>query len=383
MNDGAGHRLALTLFLVLGAVPGFAQSGWLTANGEDPVDYVAGVLAEHPIVVLGEGHWIRHDVELVAGLVRQHGGTGFEVLASEFYPAAQQQRVDSLIGAAEWDRALGISILRQAAWPYEEYLDILKAAWEVNRAGRTLRVVAASPGEDWRETILPRGETYDAFMARRILEAAPEESADSVRVVAHMGFHHAFTRYYQPDSWRGDRVLRFMDRTGNLLWRARGERVFMIALHPPFLCREGDRLRLCTPVAGAIDCAASAAGRPIGFDLAGSPFADTPVRAHYATGHRGLVLADLADGWIWQRSPDRYQSVRLIPFDDYVPGPAELAEALARNPFDDEGQFDREGLRELWEKAERDMSDYPAWHRWSDAGTWREKCAPGAGPTPG
>lgn len=376
------NRLILVSLLAsvtgVGAAPGSsgddldARTAFLRTHGRTPTDYVVSKLQQHQIVILGESHWIRHDVELVAQLVRQYGGMEFELLASEFFPASMQQRVDSLITANEWDRALGISVLRVEGWPYEEYLDILKATWEVNRAGRRLRLVALSPGPDWRETILPKGETYDAFMARLILDAAPD---DSVRVVAYMGYNHAFTRYHQPDSWRGDRVLRFMDRTGNVLWRARGERVVMIALNPPFLCREGDHLRLCTPVEGMIDCAASAAGSPVGFSLADSPFADIPVRAHYATGHRSLVLADLADGWIWQRSADRYETVQLIPLEDYAPGPAELAEALAHNPFGDEGDYDREGLRVLWGKAQRDMSDYASWHGWSDAAAWKQSCA--------
>jgi hypothetical protein len=370
------RRLLLAL-LVAGSLPSQAGDSWLSVNGADPVDYIAGTLEEHPIVLLGEGHWIRHDVELVAELVRREGGSGFEVLASELYPASLQARVDALVAAEEWDRPLGISILRAQGWPYEEYLDVLKAAWEVNRNGRELRVVALNPGSDWRETLLPRGETYEDFMARLILEATP---SDSIRLVAHMGFHHAFTRYLQPDSWRADRVFRFMDRTGNLLWRARGDRVFMIALHPPFLCPEGESLRPCIPVEGLLDCAASAAGRPVGFDLAESPFADIPVRSHYTRGYRDLVLADLADGWIWHTTPDRYESVRLIPFSDYVPGPAELAEALAKNPFDDEGEYDRDSLRALWDERERRMADFTRHRNWSDAGAWARACAGSTSP---
>ena len=42
------------------------------------------------------------------------------------------------------------------------------------------------------------------------------------RLLVYCGAHHAFTRCYQPELPREQRVEAFMDRMGNRLWRARG-----------------------------------------------------------------------------------------------------------------------------------------------------------------
>ena len=47
---------------------------------------------------------------------------------------------------------------------------------------------------------------------------------------------------HQPELPRDQRVERFMDRMGNILWRERGQDVFLITLHRPWMYRAGERL---------------------------------------------------------------------------------------------------------------------------------------------
>jgi hypothetical protein len=345
----------------------------LAAGLTPPVDYVASKFADHPVVILGEAHWVRHDLELVRTLIAEHGGRSFDLFASELYPASMQPEVDRVTTAESWDPAQAMAVLRRAAWPYRGYLEVLHEVWRVNRSGsgRKVEVLALGPGDDWRERLLPSGVTYDSSMARRLLDRIGD--ADR-RVLVEAGFHHAFTRYHQPDAWRGDRALRFMDRMGNVLWRALGQRVFMIALHPPFLCRDGEAMRMCLPVDGAIDCAALArGGEPAGFDLAGTPLAELPVRAHYATGYHDLRLHDLADGWIWQRPPEGYRGVEVIPLDEFAPDDAALAEVLAHNPFSDAPNLTRADLERLWAEEAAGLVDLSARWKWAEP-SWRSRC---------
>jgi hypothetical protein len=165
-----------------------------------------------------------------------------------------------------------------------------------------------------------------------------------------------------------------MERTGNIVWRARGERVFMIALHPPFLCRHGENFGGCLPLDGAIDCVAMVDGEPVGFDVSPSPFARFPVQAHYRLGYRDLQFADLADGYVWQGPPDAYEAVGLIPLDVFAPDASAIAEVLANNPFSNEPDVTAADLERLWATQAAALADLPQYIRWFDAATWRERC---------
>jgi hypothetical protein len=351
----------------------------LKAHGRPPAEYVLARLRDHRAVLLGEAHWLRHDVQLVIDLVPRLREAGADVLALEILPAGEQSTIDRVVAGGEWDAEAAVGVLRKAAWPYREYLEILRAVWKHNRGqppARHLKLVALGPGTDWRERLLPRSETYDQFMARIVLDLLQQPGR---RALVYSGLHHAFTRYHQPELPREQRVERFLDRMGNILWREAGEEVFLIALAAPWPCRErtdGPWTR-CLPVGGAIDCAAAALGRPAGFDVIGSPFAGLPItRAYsYAQGYPDLRLEDLTDGFIWTRPIEEYQGVGLIPLSEFAPDPASLAEVAGNNPFSDDKGLGRADLEKLWqEEAERlreILRGPPAdqrFARWRDAG---------------
>jgi hypothetical protein len=109
-----------------------------------PVEYVLQKLERHRIVLLGEGHWIRHDAELVAALVPRLAEARV-VLAMETLEAPDQDAIDRRLAAPEWDEAASMRPLHTASWPYREYQEILRADLSghakaiVDRAGNILR----------------------------------------------------------------------------------------------------------------------------------------------------------------------------------------------------------------------------------------------------
>ena len=189
-------------------------------------------------------------------------------------------------------------------WPYVQYRDILHRAWEANRTADApqLKVIALGPPEDWRKL----GIRYDAFLADRVRNYATD---DRHRVLVYCGMHHAFTHYLQVERLQKGRATEFMDRMGNILWRQFGQDVFLVALHKPWGCGEGEDAfaKLCAPLGGAIDCAAAQnGGTPVGFDILGSPIAETKLdaKSFYATAHPLLRMVDFVDGYIWQEPVD-------------------------------------------------------------------------------
>jgi Haem-binding uptake, Tiki superfamily, ChaN len=263
---------------IVSAAPGrlAAQHGDGTAidfmrGASGPADYILSRFAAHRVVLLGEPHWVKHDAELLATVVPRLLGAKVNTLAAEWLPAREQRRLDALMRSSTWDDTAAMAVLRAGAWLYKEYLDVLHAAWQANRARGgsqpELRVLGLGPDINWREQLLPLGKTYDTFMADRVSERLDEAAAN--RILIALGFHHAFSRYVQPDLPSGQRATRFNDRTGNVLWRRYGEDVFMIVLHHPWYCRAGAawgrgqtaaRTRRCGRVVGMSACARPSVG---------------------------------------------------------------------------------------------------------------------------
>ena len=352
------------------------RAEYLRSHAQAPVEYVLSRFTDHRVVLLGENHWLRHDVELVLAAIPRLPAQGVGALAVEMFRAGDQALIDSLVSAARWDPARAMAILRGAQWPYREYLEIIHAVWSVNQsrpAGGGLRLIALGPGLDWRERLLPVGKTYDGFM-RDIVEAWLQPGDH--RVLIYAGIHHAFTRYHQSELPRASKVERLMDRMGNMLWRDLGEDVFLVTLHRPWQRRIGEKWGRDLPVDGAIDCAAAATGQPVGFDVVGSPFAGLPISRDYwyGLGYPELRLEDITDGYVWNRPIERYEGVRLIPLSEFAPDPASLAEVSANNPFADEKGLGRPEMEALWKKEDERLRDITKSSGWSGLFDWTKRC---------
>lgn len=346
------------------------------ADARTPAEYVLSVLSRCPVVIFGEAHWVREEVSLVRDLVPLLPDSGTRTIAVEVFPAEMQATLDAVLSAEAWNEALAMEVLREAAMPHEEYLEIIEAVWKTRRAkgNDSLHLVALGPGSNFRET-LPPGVTYDSFMADKVKEAL---SARKGRIFVYTGLHHAFTRYLQPETTLDGRARAFMVRMGNLLRWELGERVFVIASHRPVSCGAGDDWAYCEPFGGVIDCAASKVGRgPFGFDVAGSPFAELRFgpRDLYTPGYPDLRLVDFVDGLVWFGPPDALRETRIIPLDRYAPSEVALAEVSEANPFDDRKGLTKAELDALWlERIERGSQPILT-TRWKGVGDWRANCA--------
>ncbi len=339
-----------------------------------PADYLIEKTQQHPIVLLGEGHWIRHDAVLVAEVVPRLAQRRI-VLAMETLRAGDQAAVDRLLSGPEWDEVAGMRLMRSAAWPYQEYLDILQAAWKANRADAgSMRVVALAPDPDWRDTLLrAKGVSYDASMADLV---ATEVTAGR-RVLVYCGIHHAYTRYHQPELDLAGHATSFIDRTGNILRRRFGERVFLITLHRPVWCGK-EPWEYCLPLAAAIDCAAERTGHAVGFDVAGSDFASRVVdrNVYYAHGYDDLRFGEMSDGYVWTKPIEQYELVRLIPLSEFAPDDAALEEVAANNPLSNERGLTRQRIEALWTEDETARADALTYRKWQKLKDWRQGCGP-------
>ncbi len=316
-----------------------------------PADYVVSKFAGHRVVIVGESHWVRHEVNLIREVVPRLKSAGVSMMAIEMLPARFQARLDALIEAKEWNEAEAIALYRGGDWPYREYVEILHEAWK-----HKVRVIGLSPDPDWREKLQSGGLGYDELAAKLVKEAIGRDQ----RILVYCGSHHAFSRYLQPEKPNsGTRVYRYMQRMGNLLLRDLGDDVFTIIVHRPWQCLVDGQWTYCLPFDGAIDCAMK---EPAGFDVAGSPFAELRFarNMYYAFGYPSLRLVDFADGFLWFGPVEAFEGVSLIPLDQYEPDEAARAQHEAE-----------------WAKEEKRLASFVESSKWAHLKDWRSRCTEG------
>jgi hypothetical protein len=137
-------------------------------------------------VLLGKGHKFKHDVELVQGFIPLLHKIGVDQLGIEFGCHEYQDKADRLVTAEAYDENLARWLMFKwgAYWPYKEYLDIYRKAWELNRSlppdAPKFRIVhldyrvnwdlvrESMPAELWKSVFF-RGERDD-HMAKVIID---------------------------------------------------------------------------------------------------------------------------------------------------------------------------------------------------------------------
>jgi Haem-binding uptake, Tiki superfamily, ChaN len=348
-------------------------SAYLRDQSQSPTDYVMSRAASNRITILGEGHWLRQDVMLVGSLIPLFQKADID-LAAEIFPASEQSRIDGLITASKWDEKAANAVMRKASWPYQEYRDLLRTAWAANQGtSRPMKVVALGPPDDWRKELLPRGLTYDSFMADLVTRHVSDTKK---RVVVYCGMHHAFTRYYQAELNNTGQARAYMDRMGNILYRRFGEQVFLITLHKAIWCGDPKQPSYCLPFGGRLDCEGVKLNRPMGFDVVASPVADLRFDSgdYYGFAHPSLRFVDYTDGYIWSGPVESFRSVTIIPLSEYAPD-RETLELLTRsNPFNSEANISLKRLEELWAQQIEANRDWMTKRKWSHLVGWSSRC---------
>lgn len=322
---------------------------WLAEHGSSPADYVLGLFARHDVVLLGEQHRMSHDPLFVQQLVPRLHAAGVQVLAMEFARREDQALIDSLVTAPEWDEDLGREIFFRMfmSWGYREYVDVLEAAWRVNRERPAdtppMRILGVNNSADfslykseadWNDPevqkLVHAGQTEADWAAPVLAEVARGR-----KVLAYCGIHHAFTDFRQPrvsdGAFAGLGVMRF----GNHLREALGEKAITVFLHAPWNSVGGYSADRVHPAGGRLDAFMLARdGGPfaVGFDVADSPLADLPIEnAVYKHGHEPFTLTKFCDGWVYTKPVSEYEPVTYI--EDWINDDnIARARATAMNP---------------------------------------------------
>lgn len=298
-------------------------AGYLRSNWKTPENYIIGKFRDHDLVFIGEGHHIKHDVELVHTLIPLLHKNGVYNLGIEFGCYEYQDKVDALITAESYDENLARWLMFKWAsyWPYKEYMDLYKKAWELNRSlpegkpkfrivNLDYRVNFTYVTEDTPASLLKKifhkGER-DVHMAGVIFE---EIVRINQKALIYAGQQHAATRFYHPKyDFTKKRFLGFNRRVmGHLVYRKMPDKVFNICLHYPW-----PSLKSLTdfnyPVRGAIDgVMREFENKRVGFDVRGTPFGKlSDGSTYYSAGRKRIELSDFCDGYVFQKHFSDYE----------------------------------------------------------------------------
>jgi hypothetical protein len=318
---------------------------WAQDNWRSPQDYVLSAVAGHDIVFLGEFFKIRQNVQLVSDLIPQLYAAGVRNLGIEFALSDDQKEIDALVSAPNWDesRARAVTFDFLVTWGYREYLELYKAAWQINHGlpvgAKHFRVVGLNVRQHWENLKTDRDINDPKVVARIFSDGVPDAHMAEVidrefiqkgeKALVYCGTQHIFTRYRSSEYEKNAAEMKLAEtrRAGNIVYAKIGARAFCISLHAPWPDR-AQRGRLAWPAGGAVDALIAALPpdrRSGGWNTAGNPLGALAVTgSDYAIGATGLTLAGLFDGYVVQGPVSAYAAVTPIP--DFVrPQDAERA----------------------------------------------------------
>ncbi|MCR9132941.1 MAG: hypothetical protein NXI08_10215 [bacterium] len=306
-------RFLFSGFLLLLINPILVQ-GFQNPEIQSAEDYIVQVFEDRDLVLLGEDHAIKENLEFVADLIPELYEAGVYTIGMEFGAYERQDQVDSLLVADEYDEQLirDIMFFYNVGWAYQEYLDIYRAAWMFNQSlipgERPFRILNISYQYNWggvegrdapdsEEDVFYLG-TADEYRAE-LLER--EILSKDEKALVLVGMVHAFTKYKMPILRPGNEndCEIETDILGNMLYQKYPKRIYSVLLHSPFYNYSGRNPFMLQPAGGELEQKLRKTDYPIGFDLNGSEFGELKDDSFFSACSEDFRLKDIFDGYIF------------------------------------------------------------------------------------
>ncbi|MGB7296086.1 MAG: hypothetical protein WBC70_10900 [Candidatus Aminicenantales bacterium] len=314
---------------------------YLDAHVSDPLAFVARKFEDYDVVLLGEIHHRKQDVEFIKALIPYlYKRSGVDIIGWEFGASDLQNEVDALVDAPEFDERKAIWILRTSKvyWNCQEYLEVFRVIWRLNRdltpgRGRVRflqldyvrnerKQYSPDPKvrKEEKKRLLDRDRHMADIMDKEVLQKGK-------KALWYSGLHHAFTKYRQPRFFFRHRTGN-KRRAGNFLFDRYPGRVGTVALHAPAMSRLSIlsdlfpslfSIKFYFPFGSVIDKVYAGRKQPFAFDTGGSPFGELKDNySYYSVDHwGGLKLKDFCDGYVVPCSFAESEAVSSIP--DWIP----------------------------------------------------------------
>ena len=307
---------------------------WLDIHGESPRDYAIKKASQHHITVFGEKHFNRGQVQFLHEIINDlYHRAGVRCIALEFCNHEDNEAIDRLITAPEYDRERALQIGRNHgwhSWGCKEYWEIFEKVWQLNKSlskeQRKMRIVGIDsqvdrsvalvfPGSDFIEgalweklrvirvfLTLPKLVYRDELMAKQVEKEIIDKNE---RGIVWVGKNHSLIRYKQPFYKKG--------RMAYILYKKYGDNIFQINFHSEYTTIEDTDGTSTGP--GFSDfmerIMAVRNHKPVGFDTGESPFMMLRDSTTYYYNYQPQVcFGDITSGFIYLESMEKFQQCR-------------------------------------------------------------------------
>ncbi len=280
---------------------------------QKPHEYICEQFKKYDAILLGEEHRIRENLLFVQELLPYLLKAGVTNVGMEFGSSEVQKGLDQLVTGEVYDeqRARDFMFHYNVTWAMKEYMDIYKAAFELNKSvgknNKKMRILNLSYQYDWSEyrglrypedsqKIFKKG-TIEQF---RVGVVEKEVFAKGEKILILTGTIHAFTKYqYTVYDGLEEHFYRYIQKDfGHLLYKRYGNKVATVLLHQKFPKRMMPNSE--SPCNGKLEqWFLEQGGVPIGIDLNENSVGELSEKSDYRIGYEDLKLRNLADGYIF------------------------------------------------------------------------------------
>jgi hypothetical protein len=209
----------------------------------DPFKFVADKFDDHSIVFIGENHKRKQDLDFLNQLIPYLYQTKkINIIGWEFGAQEYQRDADSVVTASEFDRRKAISVMRRSMfyWCWEEYLNIFKTIWQVNKGIskeedkiKFLQLNTTYVSKLWNSThheaqVKERTKNFDNILPSIIEKVVIQKNK---KILIYCGLHHSMTKFKTPKAFF---IKNNELRAGQILYAKYPDKIFQIDLVSPF-----------------------------------------------------------------------------------------------------------------------------------------------------
>lgn len=317
-------QFSLLFLAFLFPVLGFSQENkttleaveYLKQHPKSPKDYLVSKFKNYPLVLLGEDHAVKENLDFVKSLIPELYQAGVYNLCMEFGAFEKQKELDELLNAEIFDerKAKDMFFYYNVGWAYKEYFDIYKAVWEFNKTlkpnVKKFRIVNLSYQYRW-ENFKGGARTPENMKAVFNLGTPDQFRTEIIKkeiinkdekALIYMGHVHIFTKYRMPILKVNNDDFCDYDEgmVGNRLYKLMPGKIFNIMFHTPMFSKTQYNPAYVSPANGELENALQKLNYPqIGFDLINTPVGKLSDNSFFSFCHSDFKMEDFFDGYIF------------------------------------------------------------------------------------